>query len=82
MNDAQIKQSIFQVVQSIAPEVDLNQWNPNENLMEALNIDSFDFLNFIVGLDEALGVGIPEGDYGKIDTLNKLVDYLSHKAPA
>lgn len=82
MTDAQIKQSIFQVVQTIAPEVDLNQWNPDENLMEALNIDSFDFLNFIVGLDEALGVDIPEADYGKVATLNKLVDYLTHKVPA
>lgn len=82
MTDAHIKQTIYQVVQSIAPEVDLAQWNPDENLMEALNIDSFDFLNFIVGLNDALGVDIPEADYGKIDTLNRLVDYLSPKVPA
>jgi protein involved in sex pheromone biosynthesis len=36
---------------------------------ETLNIDSFDALQFIVALDEKLGIEIPEQDYGKTNTL-------------
>ena len=37
---------------------------PNENIRETLDIDSFDHLHFLIGMHEALGVEIPEADYG------------------
>ena len=46
-------------------------------MREALDIDSFDHLNFLIGLNEALGVEIPEGDYGQLTTLADIVRYLS-----
>ncbi|WP_281228772.1 acyl carrier protein [Flavobacterium aquiphilum] len=38
---------------------------PNENISERLRIDSFDALQFIIALNEKLGIEIPEKDYGK-----------------
>ena len=52
---------------------------PGENLREALDVDSFDFLNLLIGLHETLGVEIPEADYGRLTTLNSLVSYLSQR---
>jgi acyl carrier protein len=44
---------------------------------EALDIDSFDHLNLLIGLNEELGVDIPEADYGQLTTLASIMNYLS-----
>ena len=67
------------LLKKIAPEANPEDVAPGENLREALDIDSFDFLNLLIGLHETLGVEIPEGDYGKLTTLNHLVSYLSQR---
>jgi len=53
------------------------QMTYREAVREALDIDSFDHLNFLVGLNEELGVDIPEGDYGQLTTLADIIHYLS-----
>jgi acyl carrier protein len=77
MTEAQLKEIIFKVLGQIAPEADLSTLGPNENVREMLDIDSFDHLNFLIGLNEALGVEIPEGDYGQLTTLAAIVRYLA-----
>ncbi len=72
----QIKETIFDLLSAIAPEADFARLDPNADMRQALDIDSFDFLNFLIGLDEAIGVEIPEADYGKLVSLNDLLDYL------
>jgi acyl carrier protein len=67
------------LLKKIAPETDPDQLSPNENIRESLNIDSYDFLQFIVALDDKLKIEIPEEDYGKISTLGALTDYLMNK---
>jgi acyl carrier protein len=52
---------------------------PEENIRKALDLDSFDALNFFVRLDEELGVSVPEADYGKLNTLSEILDYLSSR---
>ena len=76
MTETEIRQAIFETLRKIAPEADLEQVRPEENLREALDIDSFDFLNFLIGVHERLGVEIPEADYGQLTTLSDLVRYL------
>jgi len=79
MTQAEIQRAVFDALRKIAPEADPQKLRPNENLREALDIDSFDFLNFLIGLHEKLGVEIPEADYGRLTTLSDLVNYLSAK---
>lgn len=78
----QIKNLIIDILRTIAPEADYDSLNPHAKLQEALDIDSFDFLNLLIGLDESLGVPIPESDYGKLISLNDLVQYLAEHQPA
>ena len=40
------------------------------------DIDSMDFLNFVIGLHKELKVEIPEADYPKLASLNSGVEYL------
>ena len=81
MTDAEIQQVILDGLRKIAPEADPRQLQLTANLREALDIDSFDFLNFLISLHERLGVEIPEADYGRLTTLSALVQYLSKKLP-
>jgi acyl carrier protein len=80
MTESEIQGVIFELLRRIAPEADPRQVKPNENLRQALDIDSFDFLNFLIALHERLGVEIPEADYGRLSTLSDLVGYLSARA--
>lgn len=77
MTDADIRSGIAQALRKVAPEADISQVGPEADLRETLDIDSFDFLNFLVALHEKLGVDIPESDYAKVRTLNGLVGYLT-----
>jgi len=79
MTETEIRQAIFDSLRKIAPEADAQKIQPDENLREALDIDSFDFLNLLIGLHQRLGVEIPEGDYGQLTTLSALVRYLSQR---
>lgn len=79
MTEEEIKKTVFQLLQRIAPETDPSQLMPEENIREALNIDSFDALQFIVSISEKLNVDIPEEDYGKTNNLKSLLAYLDRK---
>jgi acyl carrier protein len=77
MTEAQIADTVRQGLGMIAPEADLDALAPDANVRQALDIDSFDFLNFLIGLNETLGVEIPEADYGQLSTLTDIVKYLA-----
>jgi len=77
MNEEQIKKTIFNVLGRIAPEADFDELSPDDNIQKTLDIDSFDFLNFIIGLNDELGVDIPESDYGQLTTLTDIISYIS-----
>jgi acyl carrier protein len=64
------------VLRSIAPEVDLDDVAQGETIQEALELDSFDFLQFVTGLAEATGKEMPERDYPKMSTVEGCVEYL------
>ena len=79
MTEDQIKATIVEVLHRIAPDADPASLAPDDDLRQTLDIDSFDLLNFLIGLHERLGVDIPEKDYGKLRTLRAIIDYLSAK---
>ncbi len=77
MNETEIRALAAEVLAGIAPEAELATVGDDEDLREALDLDSMDFLNFVVGLHKASGHPIPEADYPKLFTLRGLVAYLS-----
>lgn len=80
MSEESAKKTIAKVLKTIAPEVDIETIDPDENLREAVDLDSVDFLNFLVGLHDELGVDIPESDYGELVSLSDIIKYLSEHA--
>jgi acyl carrier protein len=77
MTEAQIHETILRVLGQIAPEADLSTLAADTDIREALSLDSFDHLSVLIGLHEALGVEIPEADYGQLTTLTQMIRYLA-----
>jgi acyl carrier protein len=77
MNDADIRRLAAEVLSGIAPEADLSTVDETQDLREALDLDSMDFLNFVIGLGKGAGVKIPESDTPKLFTLKSLCAYLA-----
>ena len=79
MTELEIRTRIFTGLALIAPEADFDDLPADENLREELDIDSYDFLSFLIWLNEDLDVEIPESDYEKLVSLDDLVAYLSQR---
>jgi acyl carrier protein len=77
---SELKQAALLVLGGIAPEADLERLDPGADLRETLDLDSMDFLNFVVGLHEATGVEVPESDYALLSTLGGCVEYLAARS--
>jgi acyl carrier protein len=79
MTELELKQTIFQLLKKIAPDTTPEELSPQDNIRQKLDIDSYDYLQFIIALDKTLGIQIPELDYGKINTLEQLLNYVKSK---
>lgn len=80
MTESEIRQIVQQALSNVAPEVDVNAIDPAKDMRDQIDIDSVDFLNFVIGLHKELGIEIPESDVSKLVTLNGCVGYLMSKA--
>lgn len=79
MTGEQLRQVILEALTRVAPEVSPAGIVPGVSFRDQLDIDSMDFLNFVLALHERLGVDIPEADYPRLYTLDDAVKYLAAK---
>lgn len=77
MTDDEIKARVLEILGDIAPEADLTNIDPHTDFREQIDIDSMDYLNFVIQLDEKFAVGVPETDYPKFTSLDSCVERLS-----
>jgi acyl carrier protein len=75
----EIRQTVLRLLGEIAPETDLTALKPGVSFRDQLDIDSMDFLNFVIMIHKTFGVEILETDYPKYGTLNGCVEQLSGK---
>ena len=79
MTETEIKTVVLDALSNIAPEVDVNAIDPAKDLRDQIDIDSVDFLNFVIGLHKQLNIEIPDADVAKLTSLNGCVNYLLAK---
>lgn len=79
MTAQELKDAVIAELVNIAPEFESEEIDPDADLREEMDIDSMDFLNFVIALHKKLAVEIPEADYPKLFTVNGAVDYLAAK---
>ncbi len=76
----EVERAVQDALSAVAPETDFSTLDPKQGLREQLDLDSMDFLNFVVGVHKTLGVDVPERDYAKLATLESAVAYLLRTA--
>ena len=79
MNDEELRERVLSALSELAPEVDVHALRPEVRLRDQLDLDSMDFLNFLIGIDEQIGIDIPEADYARFATLDSIYQYLREK---
>jgi len=82
MNREQVRQALLNALSEVAPEVDTARLVDAKLLRQQLDLDSVDWLNFLVAVHDSLALDIPDAEVGRLDTLDKLVDWCTqHLAP-
>jgi len=72
--------AMLEALGEVAPEADVTTLLPDSTFQEQLDLDSMDFLNFVVALHELTGAEIPERDYPRMTTPDSCVAYLVEHA--
>lgn len=76
MDTADIRSEVLSVLTGIAPEVEADDITDDELLRDQVDLDSMDWLNFLIGIHKRLHVEIPESDYASLRTLADVVRYV------
>ena len=82
MTHAEVEQKVRQALLSVAPEVETMPLQAALPLRDQVDIDSMDFLRFVLELHKQLGVDVPEADYPELDSLERMVDYIAARIGA
>jgi acyl carrier protein len=71
-----IRREILRALAEVVPDADPERLRPGVAFRDQIEIDSLDFLNFVLALEKRLGVRIPEADYPKLSALEGCLAYL------
>ena len=71
-----VRDEVLSVLTAIAPEVEAGDIEDDVLLRDQVDLDSMDWLNFLVGIHKRLHIDIPERDYGSLRTLADVVNYV------
>jgi acyl carrier protein len=82
MTSEEIRKVVVESLKRVAPEIDPASIEDGSNFRDEFDLDSMDFLNFVLALHARLGIDIPEADYPRLYTLQGAVAYLASKTGA
>jgi acyl carrier protein len=77
--ETDIRAEILSVLTTIAPEVEADDITDDVLLRDQVDLDSMDWLNFLVGVHKRLNVEVAESDYASLRTLSDLVRYVEKR---
>jgi len=77
MTRDELRAALLDCLSRIAPEVDLARLRPEQQLRDQVDLDSVDWMNFLVAVHAALGIDIPDVDAARLTTLDQLIDYCT-----
>ena len=82
MDEDSLRSAILSLLQRVAPEVGPGAIDTQAPLRDQVDLDSMDFLNFLISINGELHVDVPETVYEQLRTLDDIVAYVrSHQAP-
>jgi len=76
MDENSLRAQITESLIKVAPDVDRSVLDPDVNFRDQFEIDSVDFLGFVLDLEKKLEIKIPEIDYPKLSSMNGCLTYF------
>ena len=76
MTRDEIKDLILEIIEDIDEDAEFDDLDADAPLRDQLDLDSMDYLTWMLGINKETGIEIPERDYPKLMTLNGAVEYL------
>ena len=76
MTRDELASAVRKAIGAVIPEADPASLNPALPIRDQLDMDSMDFINFVIELDKALHLPLPEAEYGRLTTIDSCVEYL------
>ena len=76
MSRAEIRDGVVAQLIAIAPEVEEGDLSDGELLRDQVDLDSMDWLNFLVALHKRFDVEIPESEYASLRTIDDLTSFI------
>jgi acyl carrier protein len=76
MTPPEIESMVVQALSSVAPEVEAVSLAKDVPLRDQVDLDSMDFLRFVIEIKRQSGIDVPEADYQKLATVAGAVEYL------
>jgi acyl carrier protein len=77
MSADDIRSGVLAELTAIAPEIDEDDLSDDELLRDQVDLDSMDWLNFLVRLHKRFEVDIPESRYASLRTISDLTTYIA-----
>lgn len=71
---------IIALLRRIAPELEPEQLDLQQPLRQQVDLDSMDWLNFIISLHKAFAIPIPEQDYRELTSIETIIRYIERKS--
>jgi acyl carrier protein len=79
MNRDNIKTQLLAALGEVAPETDLPSIDATRPLRQQIDLDSADWLNFLVAVHDKIGVDIPDAEAARLRTLDQLIAYCAEQ---
>ncbi|MFE8032388.1 acyl carrier protein [Thiohalocapsa marina] len=76
MDSERVRDEVVAALRAVAPEVDVDALDPEVNFRDQLELDSVDYLNFVLGVERAFGVQVPALDFPRLSCLRGCLEYL------
>lgn len=71
-----IADTVVAILQTIAPEVETDELDPSAPVRDQVDLDSMDWLNFLIKVSKTFELDIPESEYPHLRTLDDVVQHL------
>ncbi|NJD89295.1 MAG: acyl carrier protein [Betaproteobacteria bacterium] len=81
MNAKELVPLLFEELRRIAPELEEGDVAPDKLLRDQVDLDSMDWLNFLIAVHQRFKVEIAESDYATLATLDQIAAYVVARNP-
>lgn len=79
METTEVRQKVLDIIEDIALDEDVSKLDDSAPLRDQLDLDSMDFLDIVMELKKRHKIEVPQDEYGKLNTMDSCVEYLTPK---